>query len=218
MAPRDRQHILIRQPAQAEPFTPPSRKITGRAHPVPEDRRTHGETLLGALRGADDQARAHRAQSPVDIPQRAEGIYVTFESFPGLELLLEKFDPSQGKLHPELLSVQVVGNPGEVVEKATVYIPDGKLGYFLRRFQQYVDTAGEEKPKNIDLLDRIRSVGLASLRELWTDAPDDFPAGDATVWWEVWLRRRQGGQALELRLPSQGGRSPSPTLSSFWLG
>jgi len=196
MAPRNRSHILIRRRAQAEAFQPPPRKIEGKSHAIPEDRRAHGERLSFELGAANQAGLERRGQCVVETQERCYGIYITFESFPGLELALESLDPTAGKNHPELLSVQCLEVDGAQVKKATVYIPDGKLGYFLSRLQQYVDTAAETKPKNLKLIDHIRSIGLASLKELWTDPPSEFPQDDSVVWWELWLRR-QGGLELE---------------------
>lgn len=209
MAPRDRQHIIVPFEAKAEPFAPPRRAISPKTPPIPPNRSFHGNRLTTELNIANQQAWANREQVPAIFPQRSEGIYVTFESFPGLELVLESLDPRQGKSHPELLSVQIQEIEGKRTERATVYIPDGKLGYFFTRLQQYVDSADQQKTKNAKLLDTIQSIGLASLRELWTDVPNTFPASDKVVWWELWLRRRDGqelmrlenfAQALDLRL------------------
>jgi hypothetical protein len=127
------------------------------------------------------------------------GIYVVFESFPGVELALESLDPRRGPVHPELVSVRQVVIDDEPVEEATVFIPEGKLGYFLRRLEKYLASVEEERPRNRNLIDRIRSIGLASLERLWTDTPEAFPEEDETVWWEVWLRRRDGQELERLR-------------------
>ena len=102
-------------------------------------------------------------------------MYVVFESFPGIELAFERLDPRLGKVHPELRSVREVVVDGQCIEQATVFIPDGKLGYFLNRIEQYLSTAEEDKPRNLELIDRIQSIGLASLREMWTDPPARVP-------------------------------------------
>jgi hypothetical protein len=86
-----------------------------------------------------------------------------------------------------------------MVERATVFVPDGKLGYFLQRLGQYVDTAEEARPRNLNLVDRIQSIGLAGIVNLWTERAEDFPEPNADVWWEVWLRRRDGQEVARLR-------------------
>ena len=84
-------------------------------------------------------------------------------------------------------------------QQATVFVPDGKLGYFLDRLQAYADTVDEPNPKNRNLVDRIASIGVAALEQLWTDPPEDFPEPEVEVWWELWLRRRDGKEPERVR-------------------
>lgn len=129
-----------------------------------------------------------------------DGFYATFESFPGLHLALPSLDPRQGRRHPELMSVQEVPvGSGGVVERATVFVPEGTVNYFLDRLTAYVDTAGTAKVKNRALVDPIQSVRLATVEALWTDPPQTFPSAGQQVWWEVWLRRRDGHELDRLR-------------------
>jgi hypothetical protein len=162
---------------------------------APRDRVGHAIGLRTELESASQQGIDRRRGHPV-VSGAIPGVYVVFQSFPGIELAFERLDPRQGNIHPELRSVQTVIVDGEPIEQATVFIPDGKLGYFLQRIEQYLSTAAEDKPRNRELIDRIQSIGLASLRQMWTDPLAEFPASGETVWWEVWLRRRDG-QELE---------------------
>lgn len=199
MAPRDRLHIIVQRPASAEPYRRPPRAITGRPLPSPDDRRAHASQLSGGLSAAEDEAHDRRQQRDVEVEGAIDGIYLVFESFPGIDLAVEKFDPRRGKRHPELMSVREVVVDGEPVERATVFVPDGTLGYFLGRLEQYANTADRERPRNRDLVDRIRSVGIASLSELWTDPPEEFPTAEELQWWELWLRRRDGKEVDRLK-------------------
>ncbi|WP_239135531.1 S8 family peptidase [Actinoplanes derwentensis] len=121
-----------------------------------------------------------------------DGIHLTFESFPGVELALASLDSRRGKVHPELLSVHERTDPTGTIAVATVFVPEGTLGRFLRLLQQYAETATDPKPRNANLIDRIASVRLATIQALWTDAVEDCPEPGVTAWWEVWLRRRDG--------------------------
>jgi hypothetical protein len=192
MAERDRQHILLQGLASRERYRPPARNIPGRQFPSPENRSRHGRQLRAQLSATRDQGEARLSAEEVRIEGSIPGIHVVFESFPGIELALESLDLHVGRLHPELLSVREVIIEDEVVEQATVFVPEGRLGLFLQRIEQYIASSSEEKIRNRNLVDRIRSIGLASLEQLWTDSPTDFPRADDPVWWEVWLRRREG--------------------------
>jgi hypothetical protein len=138
-----------------------------------------------------DSGSTRRQAQGVPIPGAVEGTYVEFESMPELQLALESLDSSAAG-GARLVSVHedVVGN--HRVERAVVWVPEGGHASFLRRFEQYAATVDQEKPRNSPLLDRIASIRLATLRSLWTDEPSEFPSGDAAVWWELWLRRRDG--------------------------
>ncbi|MGH9090017.1 MAG: S8 family peptidase [Acidimicrobiales bacterium] len=198
MAERNRPHLFIEGRVTTENYRRPPRKMEPKPLRVPENRASHGETLQAELEAASSQGAARRAAQEIRVEGSTPGIYVTFESFPGIELAFESLDPRLGRVHPQLRLVRSVVIDGEVIEQATVFIPDGKLGYFLKRIQQYQETATTEKPRHRDLLDRIRTIGLASLERLWTDPPSEFPATDDPAWWEVWLRR-DGHEVERLR-------------------
>ena len=198
MAERDRPHIIVTRSGAAEPYGPPPRRIDGVHLVGPQDRRGHGVRLVEQLQVTETEGLARREGLEVLVEGSVDGIYVVFESFPGVELALESLDPRQGRLHPELVTVREVETAEGIREYATVFVPDGTLGYFLRRLQTYVDTADEEKGSNRNLIDRIRSVGLASLEELWTDPPSEFPEPGELAWWELWLRRRDGHERERL--------------------
>ncbi len=216
MAERNRPHILIPGRASAEAYRRPPRKIEGRSLAAPSDRAGHAHGLQAELEAADEEGTARRSGEPVRVEGAIPGIYVVFESFPGIEIALERLDPRQGKTHPELVSVREVVLNGERIEQAMVRIPEGKLGYFLRRIERYLATVDAERPLNRELVDRIRSIGLASLEQMWTDAPADFPAGPDAAWWEVWLRRRDGHEIERVRgFAYQAGVDVGPRTLAF---
>jgi hypothetical protein len=172
--------------------------------PAPADRRQHGLRLTAELEAADTtvRRRRHERATPVDTVEGAvEGLYLSFDSFPGLSLALEELDPRQGGRHPELMSVHTVelGAEQPPIERATVFVPEGTLGYFLTRMNDYVTTADMAAPRRRDLVERIATVHAASIEALWTDPADQFPPSGRLVWWEVWLRRRDGRELSRLR-------------------
>lgn len=207
MAERNRPHLFVQLPASVEPYRSPRRPPETGIPSEPGNRRSHGQTLQAQLMSASQAAQEQRTASEFSVEGAVPGIYVSFESFAGLELALESLDPRQGKTHPELVAVREVSDQdGGVVEQATVFIPDGKLGHFLRRIERYIETTDSENGRHRNLIDRIRSIGVASLEQLWTDRAGTMPAADESTWWEVWLRRRDGREVGRLRaFASQAG-------------
>jgi Subtilase family len=215
MTERDRPHILILGRAHTEPYTRPPRAIPGAAIKSPPDRRGHAAALEGQLNAASAEGSALRHELTSKLPQ-ASGIFVTFESFPGVELALESLDPKRGRRHPELIAVRSIEGDDGIREQATVFVPDGKLGYFLKKMRDYAGTAEQESPKNNKLIDRIASISLASLEQLWTDSPSEFPRPDDKTWWELWLRREDGSR--ERARVEQFAHEVGAQLGSLTLG
>lgn len=187
MAERDRPHILISSSPTTEGFTA---VVSGGREQLPfsGDRVRHGRRLMREFERAW-----------VEDENTEEGAYITFESFPDLELALESLDPQRKGDQPELVAVRVREADGQGVQEATVFIPFGKKEYFLNKLAKYVETAAGDKAKNSKLVEGIRSIRRATIRELWTDPDDMFPEDPEEVrWWEVWLRKRDGHEQERL--------------------
>ncbi|HFE46546.1 MAG TPA: hypothetical protein ENJ18_13810, partial [Nannocystis exedens] len=82
-----------------------------------------------------------------------------------------------------------------------MFVPEGKIKHYLERLDRYAESR-PKKPKerrHENLYDRIAKLRLATLRALWTDAPEAFPESDELeIWWEVWLRRTDGLEVQRL--------------------
>ena len=199
MPPRDRLHIIVVRPAVAEAYTSYG---TGRGSPRPPApiRDVHARKLRDEAEAAQREALQRRAQTAQEVGARptGDGMLVTFESFPGFELEPAKLDP--GNQPPELLALRTQGQGNAKVELATVYVPEGSLGFFLKRFEEYatVDTEKGNR-KHADLVERIAGLRLATIEALWTDDPQAFPEPNLQMWWEVWLRRSDGEEGTRLR-------------------
>lgn len=200
MAPRDRFHILVRQPATAEEYTSYA-SGRGSLRPPAPIREEHGRLLVEEAQGVAVLARERRTATGSELGLRptAEGLYITFESWPGFELELSTFDPLNAP--PELVAVREVGEGEEAVQLATVYVPEGSLSFFLGRFEQYTtEDTPTGKPRHANMVERIAGLRLATVEALWTDDPGGFPAPDDVVWWEVWLRVSDGREVDRLRI------------------
>ncbi|MGB5111636.1 MAG: S8 family peptidase [Mycobacterium sp.] len=186
MAERNRPHIVVPTAPVSEPFAPVGGGGGAERQPFAGDRSSHGRRLKSELQDA--------LEATSDESDTA-GTYISFVSFPGLELALESLDPQSSGEQPELLAVRTDETDDGPVQIATVFIPDGKKEYFLGRLEAYVESATKDKARNAALVEGIQSIRRATIRELWTDPDELFPAGQSeTTWWEVWLRNRDGDE------------------------
>lgn len=186
MAERDRPHIVVPTPPASEPFAPVGGGGGTDRQPFVGDRSRHGRRLKREL---EDALAATTDESDSD------GAYISFVSFPGLELALESLDPQAAGDQPELLAVRTDETEDGPVQIATVFVPDGKKEYFFSRLDAYVKSATKDKARNAALVEGIQSIRRATIRELWTDPDELFPDDESeTTWWEVWLRNRDGDE------------------------
>ncbi len=198
-APRNRRHILIRTPPRREDYRPHPRKIELAAPPPPANRRRHARALKASLHQAQREAQARRGAAEIAVHGAEPGLYVEFASQPGVELKLESLEDKRKGI--ELVAVTRQEAPdGTVTERATVFVPDGAVKHFIARFDQYATerTAKKGEPRHRDMVDPIAALRLATLRTLWTDAPEAYPRAGEAIWWEVWLRRQDGRELQRL--------------------
>lgn len=194
-APRDRRHIDVPETKTSTGFCPPPREIPEKLPPSPVSRRAHGEALQRALGVAIEQAHERRQAAPVQLPDATPGLYVRVESPPDVALNLESLEARRSKI--ELVAVQESVVEGDkTIEHATVFVPENKVGHFTKRIDKYSQDTPKQRNerRHEDMLDRVSALRLADLRDLWTDASDVYPAETETIWWEVWLRRSDGGE------------------------
>ena len=164
----------------------------------PQDPAFHVARLTAGLIGAQAQALERRGAA-VAAEGGGPGIFLEFEAPPGVDLKLESLENKRSGIQLVAVTKEPSAENELPVEKATVFIPEGKLAHFLSRFEAYaIEQPEGGKRKNRDLVDRIAGVRLATLRELWTDDRARFPANDASIWWEVWLRRDDGHEVERL--------------------
>jgi hypothetical protein len=200
-ASRNRKHVFFPGRPAAEAYTPHGRKITIPKPPPPPSRAEHGQVLKNALGRAVSEAHERRANAGVGVPGASPGLYVEFDSQPGVPLNLASLENSRQGI--ELVAVSHAQS-SEVeprrIERATVFVPEGKVKHFIQRFEAYSRTT----PKNPrerryeSMLDPVAALRLATLRSLWTDSASAYPEDGNVIWWEVWLRRHDGDELSRL--------------------
>jgi len=201
-APRNRRHIIVPGEPAVEPYTPHVPFIPRTPIPAPRGgRRAHGKRLEKGLRDAHRAVVERRKAVGFEVHGAQPGLYVQFESVPGVPLNIASLEDQHKGI--EVVAVTTVpvldDRPGrqdrpKVVERATVFVPDGKVKHFVTRFEKYASEAPKRKGerRHEDMLDRVAALRTATLRALWTDEPAAYPGEVAAIWWEIWLRRTDG--------------------------
>jgi len=147
------------------------------------------------LVNAEREAQESRQSVDIQVHGATPGLYIQFQSPPGVELKLESLEDKRQGI--EVVAVRTLDEPP--VQLATVFVPDGALKHFVKRFEKYESEKTKKgEPWHKDMVDRIAALQRATLRALWTDEPNQYPREDQPIWWEVWLRRHDGGELERL--------------------
>jgi len=192
--PQRRPHLLTRNTASPVRFRNP--QGGGETPAIPQrDRHQHGTLLKKQLEDIESEVERIKLEPRPEGLIKEDGTYLTFQSDPGFFLKLDSLEDRRAGIELEAVKeVRRLGLDDEIDEEspatiiATVFVPDGKLGYFKRKLDRYLEeetTAGQ--PKNKALVESIARIGLAKLEDLWTDQ-EQFPSTDDVIWWETWLR------------------------------
>jgi len=197
-APRNRKHIIVPVRPTTESYKPHGRKFDIPKPPAPASRKAHGKALKKALDSAVEEALQRRADAGIEVHGAEPGLYVQFESQPGVSLQLSSLEDARQGI--ELVAVSHSGTESSRVERATVFVPEGKVKHFVDRFEIYAKSGPKAKGerRHEAMLDPVAALRLATLRSLWTDATDVYPDEQQAIWWEVWLRRQDGSELARL--------------------
>jgi Subtilase family len=156
----------------------------------PRGRAAHAQHLIQELARIAPQAQQRAEEQRAQGIDAGIGIYLVFESEPEFDLKFESLEFTRSGI--ELCAVKRLPDNRT---QATVFVPDGKLGFFLKRIEAYRDADtpprldGSTHPKNQDLVESISHIRLAAVEALWTDDPRLYPEVNQPTIWEVWLRR-----------------------------
>lgn len=201
-------HFYLPDHGQRENFTSP--RSGGGSGRIPErDRTRHAAQLEHALTVAVGAAQEQIAARDPNIAGGRPGFYLEFDFPHDQQSLLDKLEDRRGQNQIELVAARQSAQNPEMVT-ATVFVPEAKREYYLRKVRAYaeednvryekdeegndlLDAGGSRieksrRPKNNTLVASIETARLAEARSLYTDDMRLFPEIAQAVWWEVWLR------------------------------
>ena len=150
-------HLLVRDTATTSRYTSPRKGQSPDLNLPQRNRAQHAEHLLRQIERAREQEENIIQQQKAFGLDVGNGIYISFESEPAFDLKFESLEFQRGGI--ELCSIKQLDE--QLI--ATVFIPEGKLAYFLNKISQYRDEETTPrspdkpaKPKNKDLIESIQ--------------------------------------------------------------
>lgn len=178
-------HILLADNKISEPFTQP-RGGGGAPHLLDRDRNSHSQRLIQKFEEIwTENERNNQARTAQGMATR-DGTYLEVVGAAGFDLVTKSLEDRRAGVR--LLNIRQEGEAEQRQIKATVYIPKGKEGYFVRKIQAYQsENTRSGNPRHARLVSSIEDVRLTLLEGLWTDPSHLIPTDEAK-WCEAWLR------------------------------
>src|SRR5208337_750880 len=189
--PKKLPHLILKNTASPELYISTRSAFGPEITFPPRDRQSHGTFLKERIENVKKEAIGLAKEKAAYGIDTRNGICIQFESDPAFPLKLESVEAVNMGI--ELLAVNTIDNK----TVATVFVPDGKLSYFVKRLENYLTSeTAAGNPKNQTLIDSIADIRRAALEALWTDVKEEFPQEGQAIWWEVWLRTGKDRQAI----------------------
>lgn len=174
----EKRNIFLENTAEKFKFISPLSGGGKRSFPVRENPEEHAKRILQKLETCQ-QSLSNRQVAAIHYKN---GLYLEFSGKLANDLKTESLENLKQGIR--LLNIREEGD----TKKATVYVPDNKVSYFLKKASDYRESIGVSKnPKNNDLIRSIEDIRLAVVESFWIGDASLIP-GDENVWCEVWLR------------------------------
>lgn len=129
---------------------------------------------------------------------RAKGMILELESAPDVGLAAEKLERGGWVLLNEKSQLNTAR---QLVTLQRWFVPNGKLVVIEQTLKDYStktrNVRGQIKPVGRPFVEAIERIGMAAVRELWTESDGLFPE-QQTLWFEVWLRAGDSADEREL--------------------
>ncbi len=173
-------NLYISQSAHTLDYTPiPSPGGKGN-FPPRGNRRSHAERLEQSLKTAWEQAEKKQEKpGAVSIPSR-HGVYLEIRGQAGYDLITKSLEHTTQHVRVCNIKVEEEGE-GHKVVSSTVFVPQNKRDFFIKKLNRYRDTENKE-----EVIGTIENINLALVEALWMSDKSEIP-NKTPKWCEVWL-------------------------------
>lgn len=179
-------HIFISGNVKPEKYKASPKQ--GKQPRIPQrDRAAHSAKLLQQFDAIWKQKKElEQARTAQKIATR-EGTYLSFTSAADYDLITKSLENIKKGIRLLNIKEEKIDN-NHTQAKATVYIPNGMEGYFIKKIADYQEKnyGKTDNPKNAKLVNSIEDVSIALLEGLWTDKLQLIPT-ENSKWCEAWL-------------------------------
>lgn len=186
---RSLQNIFLEEKGESLTYIPINGGGGEPNYPPRASRKAHASYLQKQLKNAWNNAQDETKN--VVATSIRDGVYLQIEGKEGYDLVTKSLEDA--RQHVRLLNVTEENK----VTKATVYVPNKKQDFFLKKINKYAETQSGS-----DVITTIEKINKAMIESLWVGKREAMP-GETRTWCEVWLRYEMNEQ-------------PEEVVNTFW--
>lgn len=170
-------NIFLEEKGDCLKYKPVSQGAGKANYPVRASRKNHGDRIKEQFELAWRQAEEKHQNRLAVSTSVSDGVYLQIKGKAGYDLLTKSLEDSRQGVR--IANVQV---NEESETCATVFIPNAKQDFFIKKINQY-----REKEKGTDVIGTVESIQTALVEAMWIGDKNKIPK-EAPMWCEVWLR------------------------------
>lgn len=180
-------HLFLPDIKESIPYT--STSTRGPQLNIPDREITlHSQKLIARFNDVWERVEQEKNERAAISIRSREGTYLEFKSSAGFDLVTKSLEDIRQDVR--LLNVRQILNDGIEQTVCTVYIPEGKESFFLKKINDYANPDKPTihgNPKNQKLINSIDDLSIALVESLWMD-PLELMPNNIGKWCEIWLR------------------------------
>ncbi|MCT8140238.1 hypothetical protein H1D32_22580 [Anaerobacillus sp. CMMVII] len=173
-------NLYINQSSQTVNYTPIVSNGGKGNYPVRTSRRSHAERLEESLTKAWEEAEKQQETLGAVSVSSQHGVYLEIKGQAGYDLITKSLENTTQKVRICNIKSEDDGEEQKVVS-STVFVPENKRDFFVKKLNKYKETETEEK-----VIGTIESINLAMVDALWMSDKNELP-NNTPKWCEVWL-------------------------------
>lgn len=173
-------NLYINKAGQSFDYKPANGGGGRENYPPRASRRSHAEKLEADLISAWEEANQNQEEiGAVFVPSR-HGVYLEIKGQAGFDLITKSLEHTSQ--HVRICNIkQEEDSENKKIVSTTVFVPDNKRDFFIKKINKYRETESEEK-----VIGTIESINLALVEALWMSEKTKMPT-TTPQWCEVWL-------------------------------
>jgi len=169
-------NIFIEEKGEAIKYTPVSSGGGTGNFPIRRNRIVHGDYIQSQFNTAWERAEREKDERNVVSAAVRDGVYIEIKGKTGYDLLTKSLENISQKVR--ILNIRNDENE----TSATVFVPNGKRDFFLKKINKYKETTNKE-----NVIGTIESINIAFVEALWIGSKSSIPYKVPT-WCEIWLQ------------------------------